>query len=121
MEGALTALLGALEHAMPAADYLKGLVTLTQHDNQALRRRALRLFTSRMDSLHSGQQEHQEGCACRWMGHNWCSVGVFHTGITFVNFPFINTGPAELPRCQKTAFIFFFPDRAVPITTSLCE
>ena len=68
VEAALTALLGALEHVMPAADYLKGLVILTQHDSQALRRRALRLFTSRMDSLHAGQQEDQEGCACRRMG-----------------------------------------------------
>ena len=52
-EGAMTALLDALEHAMPAADYLKGLVSLTQNDSQVLRRRALRLFTSKMNSLQA--------------------------------------------------------------------
>ena len=62
-EDTMTALLDALEHAMPAADYLKGLVSLTQHDSQPLRRRALRLFTSRMNSLQAVEDDDQPGYA----------------------------------------------------------
>jgi hypothetical protein len=67
-EGAMTALLDALEHAMPAADYLKGLVSLTQNDSQVLRRRALRLFTSKMNSLQAAGEaqaiEEDDGNMC---------------------------------------------------------
>lgn len=60
VEGALAALLDALEHAMPAADYLEGLVSLTQHNSQGVRRRALRLFASRMDSLQTAAPQDEQ-------------------------------------------------------------
>ncbi len=53
---ALTGLTDALERAMPAGQFLKGLIELAGHDDSAVSRRALKLLTSRMAALTSSAE-----------------------------------------------------------------
>lgn len=50
-------MLDALEHAMPASDFLLGVVKVIQQGSQPMRRLALRLFTARLESLQALQGE----------------------------------------------------------------
>jgi hypothetical protein len=56
----VTAVLDALEAAMPAAAFLQGLVQLAAQGGPPVRRLALRLFTARIESLRDSTLPDQD-------------------------------------------------------------